>query len=512
MRPWVPGARLTGLLLALLVALPAGAAPASPAPAPERGFRIALYALPPGLGNPYTGTALPAALTWPALFETLTVLAPDGRLEPQLAVEWRRTDPVTWRFRLREGVRFSNGEPFDAAAAHATFEYLQTPKGRTEAAGRDVGTLIAATRVVGPHELEVRTKEPAPLLPELLSVLRMVAPRAWRELGPAGFAAAPVGTGPFKVVSWEATRVRLVRNPLAWRPPRLDALEIIELPDPASRVQALQSGRIDAAVQMNPDDAEPLASAGARLIVRPGGSVLTLQFNTERSQPLRDPRVRRALNLGADREKIARVLFRGQTVAASQATPRIAAGYDPTLRAYPYDPAEARRLLAEAGYADGLDLTAEVVVGSGANDALAYQSVAADLRRIGVNLTLRTIPAAVLIRNVFGGGWRGDMFGMDYGTTPTLDAMRPFRLHSCLWPKRWYCDESLVPLIRAARVELDEARRLELTREVLRRTHAAAPAIFLYEVVMFDALSPRVTGWRNAFHTIDYAALDLAAD
>jgi peptide/nickel transport system substrate-binding protein len=474
-----------------------------------RTLRVAVYALPPGLGNPYTGTGMPSVLTWPAIFETLTLMGADGRLQPMLATAWGRRDPTTWRFELRRGVTFSDGEPFDAAAVAHALDYLATPEGKATPVGRDLA-VIAAHRVLDDHAIEIVTREPVPLLPELVSSLRVVAPAQWRRLGPAGFAAAPVGTGPYLLERWQGAQVRLVRNPHAWRRPQLDRIEIVELPDAASRVQGIQSGRIDVAVQLGPDDEEPLRAAGAQLLARPAGGVLTLQFITERAgSPLRDVRVRQALNLATDREKIARVLFRGRTVAASQPAARQAFGYDPSLAPWPYDPAAARRLLAEAGHADGLALTAEVVIGAGANDALAYQSVAADLRLVGVTLTLRTIPTSVLMRNVFAGGWRGDAFGMDYGSLPTLDALRPFRLHSCLWPKPWYCDPEIVPLIKAARVELDEGRRLELTREVVRRSRDRASALFLYEIMSFDALAPRVRDYRNTFGVIDYAALDV---
>ncbi len=501
--------RRTFARLLASAALLAHAIVASGATTAPRVARVAVYALPPGLGNPYTGTGLPSVLTWPALFETLTVMGADGRLQPLLATSWARRDATTWRFQLRQGVTFANGEAFDAGAVAHALDYLASVEGKATPVGRDLAVL-AGHRVLDPHTIELLTREPAPLLPELVSSLRIVAPEQWRRLGPAGFAAAPVGTGPFVLERWQGAQVRLARNPRAWRPPRLDGVEIVELPDAASRVQGVQAGRVDVAVQLGPDDEEPLRAAGAQLVARPGGGVLTLQFITERAgSPLRDVRVRQALNLATDREKIARVLFRGRTVAASQPAARQAFGYDPSLAPWPHDPALARRLLAEAGHAAGLALTAEVVIGAGANDALAYQSVAADLRAVGVDLTLRTIPTSVLMRNVFAGGWRGDAFGMDYGSLPTLDALRPFRLHSCLWTKPWYCDPELVPLIKAARVELDEARRHDLTRAVVRRSRDRAAALFLYEIVSFDALAPRVRDYRNAFGVIDYAVLDV---
>ena len=108
-----------------------------------------------------------------------------------------------------------------------------------------------------------------------------------------------------------SSRIRLARNPTAWRPPVIDTVELRALPDNASRLQALMSGSVDVALNLNPDDKGVLESAGYRAVFTPRAAVLAIQFITERESPLRDKRVRQALNLAVDRERIVKVILGG---------------------------------------------------------------------------------------------------------------------------------------------------------------------------------------------------------
>lgn len=474
----------------------------------ERSLTIAVYAFPPGMGNPHSQTNLPAIFIWPAVLEPLTVLDHEGTLQPSLAVAWQALDELTWRFQLRENVTFSNGEPFDAETVVATFEWLATPAAAPMMMAGEMRN-IAGARAISSHEVEISTHTPDAMLPRALSVLRMVPPRYWQEVGPAGFARRPVGTGPFLVEEWGQTRVRMRAWPGSWRPPRVERLEFLELPEAPSRVQGIQSGALDVALQLSPDDGRAVAAAGATLIPRPAGSILGLSFVLTRPSPLDDPRVRLALNMAVNREEIVRELFHGTTYVATQHASRHALGYHPGLSAYPYDPEAARALLAEAGYPDGFTFVAQVVVGAGANDSAMYQQVAASLREIGVTLQLQVMPTQVLLRNIFTGEWRGQAFGMDFGSAPFLDGWRPFRIHSCLWSRPWFCDESLTPLIESVRTTFDLELRLERLHRLLEAYHEAVPSLPVYEVMGYDAVSSRVRNYRNAFGVINFHELEL---
>jgi peptide/nickel transport system substrate-binding protein len=369
---------------------------------------------------------------------------------------------------------------------------------------------IRGARAVDSHLVEIRTAQPDAMLPQALSVLRIVPPRYWAATGPAEFARRPIGTGSFLVESWGSQRIVMRANPDAWRPPRVERLEFLELPDTPSRLQGMQSGALDIALRFSPDDAPALAAAGVGLVARPNGSVYGLSFITTRRSPLQDPRVRRALNMAVDRQLIVDSFFHNTTEIATQYISRHAFGYDPELEPYPYDPAAARALLREAGYPEGFSFTAEVVIGAIANDSLVFQQIAASLREIGVTMELRPIPTQLFLRNIFGGGWRGHAFGMDFGASPFLDGWRPFRMHSCLWPQPWFCDESLSPLIAAIRHEFDLDRRAELMKRLLAAYQAAAPALMVYEGRTYDGVAGHVRNYEHAFGVTNFHALELA--
>ncbi|MCC5869118.1 MAG: hypothetical protein JJU27_11430 [Gammaproteobacteria bacterium] len=498
---------LSGALVAFLLCL----AQASAADARERTLRVAVYAFPPGMGNPHSQTNLPAIFIWPAVLEPLTVMGADGELQPKLAVAWQAIDEHTWHFELRQGVSFSNGEAFDADAVVSTLEWLRSPEARAMMVANETAN-VASVRALDAHTVEIRTHTPDSMFPRLMSVVRMVPPRYWRETGPAQFARRPIGTGPFAVEHWGDTRVEMRAWPGSWRPPRVERLVFLELPDAPSRVQGMQSGALDVAMQLSPDDGPAVRAAGAQLIPRPAGSILGLSFITTRPSPLTDRRVRLALNMAVDREQIVRELFHGTTEVATQHASRHAFGFHPGLSAYPYDPEGARRLLAQAGHPDGFTFAAQVVIGAGANDSAVYQQLAAELRKIGVTLELRIMPTQVLLRNIFTGDWTGHAFGMDYGAAPFLDGWRPFRMHSCLWSQPWYCDETLVPLIEEVRTTFDVERRRQLMRDLLEAYHEAVPSLPVYEVVGYDAVAARVRNYRNTFGVINFDEIELVED
>lgn len=460
-------------------------------------LRLAVAALPVGLGNPYFDTILPRALPASALYDSLTIMDRGGELGPGLAARWQSLDELTWVFELRPDIVFSNGETLTAAAIVEALEHLKTPAGNRYAVTRE----LAAIERVEPGEgnaVIFKTNRPEPLLPRFLAGFRIPAPGHFAKLGAEAFAQDPVGSGPFKLVSWQPAKVTFERNPSAWRQAGVARLEILLIPDQSARLQALLSGAVDIALGLGPNDGDQLESRGGHLQVDVGGRVMTLSFVTNVESPLQDPRVRLALNHAVNRQLIVDALYGGATVPASQAIPRQAFGYDSSLEPIPYDPARARQLLAEAGYESGFALTATVSINNGAGDGEAYQAIAADLAAVGVDLTLAQVPLSKLVEYIYEGGWPGLAFGMDYGTEPALDGLRPFLLHSCLWARPWHCDEDQIPLIRRAQETFDLDERRQLVRQIVANQRRTLPGILLWELPRFDGVGPRVLDYQRA--------------
>jgi peptide/nickel transport system substrate-binding protein len=477
------------------------------ASAAERPLTVALPAFPAGLGNPFTSGGFPGIDFYGVVFDGLAELAEDGTLKPALALSWKALDERNWEFVLRPGVKFSNGEPFDAASVEQVFAILSSPEAQRWSMIREVRNIESIT-AKDPLTIIVRTREPDLLLPARFAAIKMVPPEYFRRVGAQAFARAPVGTGSFMVTRWEGQRVTFAENPYAWRKPREAQLEIVAIPEASARRTGVQTGAIDVALNMGPEDIAPIESAGGRIFVYPQSGLTGLSFVLVKPSPLVDVRVRRALNYAVNKQAIVDVIFAGKTRPASQATPSTAFGFDPTLRPYPYDPAKARALLAEAGYAKGFAMTADVTI-AGSTDASVWQQVAADLAAVGVSLTLNVMTFARASEAMYQGNWTGEAFAMNYGTLPALDPLVGFQYHSCLWIKPWVCDEEQTALIRRGLAAFDREQREALVRELMRVTHDAPLGIYLYEIVRFDALGSRVAAYRSPFGHTAYHDIDL---
>lgn len=486
----------------LVLSLAACALLGSPCRA-EDVLRVGLFALPRALGNPFSSTAISDMHTWAAIFDSLTRVDGQAKVHPALATGWEAVDEHTWQFHLRRGVRFSNGEPFDAHAVVATLAYLKSKAGASESVARELAAITAA-QVLNRHSVQIRTAQPTIILPALLAGVRIVAPEQWRRLGPAGFASEPVGTGPFAVTAWNAARVELTAFRDSWRAPATDRLELYEILDPSARRQGVESGRLDLALALTTDDLQQLERGGHRGHISAGGAVTSLTFITVRESPLQDPRVRRALNYAVDKQTLVKVLLGGYTQPAGQPAPHYVSGHNPALKPYAYDPDRARELLTAAGYKAGFKVVAEVVPsGPHANPAF-YAFIAQQLAAVGVDLEVRAIPASQLIGKAINGNFAGTAFSMTFDSKPYLDGHRAISMHSCLRAVPWHCDRAIMPLIEAAQVEFDAARRVKLLQEVMRAYHEDPPALYLFEAIYVDGVHRRVGHYNPVNGIINY--------
>jgi peptide/nickel transport system substrate-binding protein len=449
-----------------------------------------------------------------AIFDGLTLVTATGELKPNLAESWTVETPTTWVFKLRPGVVFANGEPFDAAAAAAAINSLIDPAQRFPRA-LDVPGIVRA-RARDAHILEVITQKPDPLLARRMNMVPIPAPKAWAELGPAAFAKSPVGTGPFKVVNWGAAGYRLEAVPTSWRASQhIKVIQTTIIPDASARIKALLSDRVDIALGLGPDDIEQVRTAGYEVRIAPVISVLSIAFRTVRDDPapLKDVRVRHALNYAVDKEAIVSQILAGTTRVASQGTVPGVPGYNPELKPYPYDPGRARQLLAEAGYANGFKLVMAVYGGLLPNDTTVFQKVAQDLGAVGVQVELRTMTFADYARRLFNGDWAGiDAFSNGWLSTGIGDPIRAVDQFSCGYNAPFFCEPAMMPLIDATRSEMDPARRDALMRNVMAEFNRVGVALWLVEFSTISGLSPGVRNFETRADglALRFEGIDLA--
>ncbi|MEQ8507562.1 MAG: ABC transporter substrate-binding protein [Rhodospirillaceae bacterium] len=474
----------------------------------EKVLRIGTVSLPQDLGNPYGSYTIPSVVPGLAVFDSLTVIDLEGTLQPWIAERWDSVDPLTWHFYLRPDVFFSNGEPFDAAAAAAALNYFASGDGLIEVVAQSVID-VASARAIDSLTLEVKTKAPNILLPRRLSGIRIPAPGPWAALGRQGFAQAPVGSGPFIATRWDTTQINLVANPNSWRAPLLDRIEIKAVPEITTRLQGLLTGALDIAFDIGPDDGPLLEASDARLNFRPSGRVQLLTFLSTGDNPLADVRVRQALNYAVNKQQIIDILLGGATEPSGQAAVKASFGYNPDVKAYPYDPDKARALLAEAGYPDGFDMPADMTLGAMAGDGTWYLQIASDLAAVGVNVTFQSYPFPVHIRKIRQGGWDGIAFGMDFNNLPSLDVLWPLRIHSCLWAAPWHCRPEWVPLIEDAEQEFDLEERRRKTQDLVKLYNEEPTSLYLWEMPGVDGVGERVLNYQPRHAFINFHELDV---
>jgi peptide/nickel transport system substrate-binding protein len=272
----VAGAPLLGLL---------GSQPASASVVPAGGpalragtgsLTVALPADPAGL-NPLLQTGLVEASVQANVFDSLAFLDADGTPQAALAQSWEVLNDRTWEFRLRPGVAFHDGEPFDSAAVRSTVETMLD-----SASGSPVRAQLSAIESVetpDPLTARIVTRQPfAPLLSEL-TALAILPPKLLASAGMTGLDAAPVGTGPFRFVEWmRDERIVLEANRDHWRgAPGLDRVVFQPIPEGATRLAALRTGEIGLATNVSSDQASTVARNGLRLLSRPGIQTLYLR-------------------------------------------------------------------------------------------------------------------------------------------------------------------------------------------------------------------------------------------
>jgi peptide/nickel transport system substrate-binding protein len=331
---------------------------------------------------------------------------------PGLALSWRALDPTTWEFTLRQGVRFSDGSPFEAEDALASLR--RAPNVPNSPSSFGIFTrAIGAAEARGPHTLLIRTREPYPLLPNDLSAVNIVH-RSMENASTAEFNSgrAAIGTGPFRVVAWTpGDRLTLERNPHWWGGANPWARATFRiLTNDSARVAALLAGDVGLIEAVPPNDIARLErDPNIRLarsittrffFLHPDQARAVSPFVTDRDgrpldrNPLQDRRVRQAISHAINREAIAERMFMGQATPAGGVVPDAFFGGDPALRPPAYDPERARRLLAEAGYPNGFGITLHGPNDRYVNDDQTVQAIAQMLSRAGIATRVETMPWA----------------------------------------------------------------------------------------------------------------------
>ena len=355
------------------------------------------------------------------IYDALIMREPNGDFIPGLATDWRNVDELTWEFKLREGVKFHNGAPFNAEAVKYNIDYILNPNNNSFYLSR--WEMMEEAIVVDEYTIQIKTKQPFPnLLLRIADDLLVMEPGHVEEVGFDVAARNPVGTGPYKFVEWSRDSfLKLESFDDYWQgKPEIETLTFRYIPEFGSRLSAFLSGDVDLFKNVPVDSTERIENDKDSNIASIASSRINyLALNNFHEGPLQDKRVRQAINYVVDVDELIATVLNGFGTKMTGPLSELNEGYTQT-NDYGYNPDKAVELLKEAGYEPSeLKLQLDTPSGRYPMDTQIAQAIAIQLERIGINVTVQVNEwgnhlAKIRQREM------GDMFILGWG--PALDA------------------------------------------------------------------------------------------
>lgn len=450
--------------------------------------------------NPIRTTSAANLRTTAQIVESLFRLdANTGELIPHLATGSERIDDVTLQLTIREGVSFTNGEPVDAAAVKFSIETLAVEPTQVVALGA-----VSHVDIVDDQTVNVVTDEPYPLLALSLALNgHVVPPLYYQEVGPDGFAANPIGSGPFKFEDRVAGQsITLVRNDEYWAGPvAFERVEFRPIPEDSSRIAALLAGEIDIATNVPASQYDRIdQSAGVDVASVIGFSAKLALLDGLPDSPLEDPRIRQAVNLAVDKETLLEVLYEGHgRLSTCQLGTPAFFGYNPELTPYPYDPERARELLAEAGYADGIEIDYKYRTSSG--DGELTEAIAAMLEEVGFTVNHVVLEGGEFLRQLSAFELRNIS---TLGITTAPDTTYGHNIFLQDAPYSYYRNPAFDEVVHAANSTIDPETRRSLLWDAAEIACNDPVALFLFSLEDIYGVSERVKGWEPSPDNLFY--------
>ena len=428
-----------------------------------------------------------------SIYDSLLQFGQNGELEPLLAESFTLVDPLTYEVRLRQGIVFHNGEPFDARSVSVTLAHIMDPATASQVAQNFA--VIESVDEVDQHTVLLRLRGPAPWLPSQIAPWFAMLPPEYATDPASDFANIPIGTGPYRFAGWDRSQqVRLEANPEYFTAstkgqPIAGSVAFRFVGDASTRVADLLSGSAGLIRDLPVDAVEAVRAGDAEVVTVPisGSAWVRVPNDVE---PFVDARVRQALNFAIDIEGILQALLGGEGRRLAGFFVPGGLGYDPNLAPYPFDPDRARQLLAEAGYPDGFETTLEFA-STEATDLVA--AIAGQLTEVGIRTEIQPVELAT-----FNATWQ------DQATAPLRfltwrPLFDPYTLLSLIVSSEGflsrYRNSEAQALIEAAAVETDAAARAEIYRALGRELFEDPAAIYGYDLVSLFGVADGTPAW-----------------
>ncbi len=492
--------RLCSLVLALLVA------PGLAWAAPE-GKVVIAQGVDPTTLDTQNQQETPASVVASHLFDTLVERDQNLKIVPALAAELPKlVAPTTWEVKLRRGVKFHNGEEFNAESVKFSLERVKTGL-RASSNFRP----IEKVDIVDPYTVRVQTSKPWPTFTTIMTFRQasMYPPKAYAGKDSAFISKNPIGTGPYKLVRWSKDEeIVLEANDQYWRgAPRIKTVVFRPIPDDAVRVAALQNGEVDVAVNIPPHLANIIANH-PKIFLSTAPSIRTLQlmFVTHeydaQHKPVgpykgvtADKRVRQAIGYALDVDEIIKGVLDGKAMRTATLLTPLHFGYDPALKPIKQDLGKVKQLLTEAGFPGGLDITLNSPQGRYVRDKEVAEAVTGQLTKAGIRTQLKTYEFVSYLNTLVYVHKPGPVWLIGWGT-PTVDAETVygplFRTGSNLGN---YHNPDFDGMVDQAQTQMDEKQRLATYHRINQLWIDDMPAVPLYQQLDLYGANKRLN-WK----------------
>lgn len=458
-------------------------------PVMAQEFSLALSS-PPTTLDPHFYNLAPNVIVAQHMFEALTKMDADSRLVPNLAESWKLVNNLTWEFKLRKGVKFHDGSELTAEDVAWS---LARPASVVGSPGRfDLYTRsIINTKIMDPHTIRFTTNEPSPLLPTDLASILIVSKKATQGLTNDDFSAGKglVGTGPYKFLQYmRQDRIVLERNEDYWgKKPAWSKVTMKFIPNNATRMASLLSGDVQAIENVPTADLSKVRNdKNLNMFSKVSHRLIYLFLDSPREKtphitdkdgkplaknPLMDVKVRTALSMAINRDAIKDHVMEGLSEPTNNLVPPTFTGYNPAVKNAKYDPDGAKKLLAQAGYPDGFNVTLHTPNNRYVNDEKIAQTIAQMWSKIGISTKVEGLPMSIYTTQAAKGAFSIGLLGWGTQSGEMSNALR--NLMACPDPAKGmgsfnrikYCNPKMDALLYKAVNTVDNTERAKLLQD-----------------------------------------------
>jgi peptide/nickel transport system substrate-binding protein len=445
-----------------------------------------------------------------------------AKLRPGLAESWQTDsrDRTKWIFKLRNGVKFHDGSPFNADAVIFNLQrYYDDKSPQYDAAGaglvRARNPLIAKWRKIDDSTVEIQTTEVVSYFPYVMTLFLISSPTQWEKTGKnwAEFAKAPSGTGPFRIVKvTPRVSVEFEKFTGYWNParvPKVDRMIVLPMPESTTRLAALRSGQVDMIEAPPPDTLPSLKADKFQISSNIYPHIWPYILDVSEGSPFRDQKVRLALNYAINRAAIVTML-NGAVEPAVGLFPKTSPNFGHPQNQFTYDPAKAKALLKEAGYGPDKPLNAKIMAATSGTGLIAptqmNELIQQELKEVGVNISFETVEVNVLflaLRNAPSAPQSKGVQALNWPQSPSDVSWMDRYFHSRNFsPKSYnwgqYKDPKFDALVTELSTTFDNAKAAKLTSQAHEILVDNPPWLYVVHDLGVRVMSQHVRGFVQA--------------